>query len=88
MHGHNKLDVTKALKLREQGLSNAIIAKRLDITTGAVYAAFRKYDEQRTVCPKAHDRDDGRSAGRKPPHRETGHSGGTNPYDIGKDINA
>jgi DNA-binding CsgD family transcriptional regulator len=49
MHGHIKLDVAKALKLRAQGLSNAIIAKRLDITTGAVYAAFRKYDEQNGV---------------------------------------
>ena len=49
MHGHTKLDVTKALKLRAQGLSNAIIAQRLDITTGAIYAAFRKYDEQNSA---------------------------------------
>jgi len=49
MHGHNKLDVAKALKLRNQGLSNMIIAKRLDITPGAIHAAFRKYDEQNGV---------------------------------------
>jgi len=50
MHGHNKLDVTKALKLRNQGLSNMIIAKRLDVTSGAVYAAFRKYDTEHGVA--------------------------------------
>ena len=81
MHGHNKLDVTKALKLRNQGLSNMIIAKRLDITPGPSMPPSEN-TMSRTVCLKAHDRDDGRSAGRKPPHREAGHRGGASPYDI------
>ncbi len=50
MHGqYNKLDVTKALRLRYQGLSNSIIAKRLGVTTGAVYIAFRKYDVEHSM---------------------------------------
>ncbi len=50
MHGqYNKLDVVKALKLRYRGLSNSIIAKRLGVTTGAVYIAFRKYDAEHSV---------------------------------------
>lgn len=47
MHGqYNKVDLDKALKLRVQGLSNTIIAKRLDVTSGAIYAVFRKYDAE------------------------------------------
>lgn len=44
MHGHNKLDVEKALKLRAQGLNNRIIALRLGVTQGAIYHVFRKHD--------------------------------------------
>ncbi len=50
MHGHTKLEVAKALKLRAQGLSNAVIAQRLDVSTAAVYAAFRKYDTEHGVA--------------------------------------
>jgi hypothetical protein len=45
MHGqYNKLDVAKALKLRDQGLSNAIIATRLGVSHGAISLTFRKHD--------------------------------------------
>lgn len=61
MHGQKKFDVAKAVTLRYQGLSNAIIAKRLGVTNGSIYLAFRKYDAEhgapenprrakRTVC--------------------------------------
>ncbi len=46
MHGQKKFDVTKALTLRYQGLSSAIIAKRLGVTNGAIYLAFRKHDAE------------------------------------------
>ena len=43
---YNRLDLPKALRLRAQGFSNAIISKRLGVTQGAVYLAFRKHDAQ------------------------------------------
>jgi len=49
MHGHDKFDLPKALKLRTQGLGNAVIAQRLNVTSGAIYAAFRKYDAEHGV---------------------------------------
>lgn len=49
MHGQNKLDVEKALKLRAQGLNNKIIAQRLGVTQGAVYHVFRKHDAQQPL---------------------------------------
>ena len=49
MHGQNKLDIEKALKLRAQGLGNAVIAQRLGVTQGAVYHVFRKHDAQHQI---------------------------------------
>ena len=37
-----KLDPLKVLKLKRQGLSNALIAQRLGVTQGAVYHVLRK----------------------------------------------
>lgn len=49
MHGRNKLDVEKALKLRAQGLNNTIIAQRLGVTQGAIHHVFRKHDAQHQI---------------------------------------
>ncbi|MHB8535530.1 MAG: hypothetical protein ACYDBW_08800 [Sulfuricaulis sp.] len=53
---YNKIDVAKALKLRALGLSNTIIAKRLNVTTGAIYLAFRKYDAEHNTPVDARPR--------------------------------
>jgi transposase len=37
-----KLDPVKVIKLKRQGLSNALIAQRLGVTQGAVYHVLRK----------------------------------------------
>jgi transposase len=37
-----KLDPVKVVKLKRQGLSNALIAQRLGVTQGAVYHVLRK----------------------------------------------
>jgi len=39
-----KLDPVKVVKLKRQGLSNALIAQRLGVTQGAVYHVLRKMD--------------------------------------------
>lgn len=39
-----KLDPSKVLKLKRQGLSNSQIAQRLGVTQGAVYHVLRKTD--------------------------------------------
>jgi hypothetical protein len=39
-----KLDPTKVRKLKQQGLSNALIAQRLGVTQGAIYHVLRKMD--------------------------------------------
>jgi transposase len=39
-----KLDPVKVIKLKRQGLSNALIAQRLGVTQGAVYHVLRKMD--------------------------------------------
>lgn len=39
-----KLDPMKVVKLKKQGLSNALIAQRLGVTQGAVYHVLRKLD--------------------------------------------
>lgn len=60
MYGqYNKVDLPKALKLRAQGLSNTVIAKRLDVTAGAIYLTFRKYDAEHgpPQNPKPHQPD-------------------------------
>ncbi|MHB8697731.1 MAG: hypothetical protein ACYC9J_06790 [Sulfuricaulis sp.] len=46
MYGQKKFDVPKALTMREQGLGNVIIAKRLGVTYGTISLAFRKYDAE------------------------------------------
>ncbi|MDH3515131.1 MAG: hypothetical protein OEM83_09735 [Gammaproteobacteria bacterium] len=37
-----KLDPQKVFKLKQQGLSNALIAERLGVTQGAIYHVLRK----------------------------------------------
>ncbi len=37
-----KLDPMRVVKLKQQGLSNALIAQRLGVTQGAVYHVLRK----------------------------------------------
>ena len=37
-----KLDPEKVIKLKRQGLSNALIAQRLGVTQGAIYHVLRK----------------------------------------------
>ncbi len=39
-----KLDPMKVVKLKQQGLSNSLIAQRLGVTQGAVYHVLRKLD--------------------------------------------
>lgn len=39
-----KLDPMRVVKLKRQGLSNALIAQRLGVTQGAVYHVLRKMD--------------------------------------------
>lgn len=46
---YNKLDLPKVLRLRAQGLSNAIIALRLGVSHGAIYHALRKHDAQHSA---------------------------------------
>ncbi|GEM_PF-3963634 len=41
-----KLDPAKVVKLKRQGLSNALIAQRLGVTQGAVYHVLRKMDSR------------------------------------------
>ncbi len=61
MYGqYNKVDLPKALKLRTLGINNSIIAKRLDVTPGAIYCAFPYYTipstaRQNPAPRKAHD---------------------------------
>lgn len=44
MHGQTKIDLEKVLKLRAQGLSSSIIARRLGVTNGAIYHVFRRHE--------------------------------------------
>ncbi|HJV95609.1 MAG TPA: hypothetical protein VJ608_06210 [Albitalea sp.] len=39
-----KLDPMKVVKLKQQGLSNSLIAQRLGVTQGAIYHVLRKMD--------------------------------------------
>jgi len=51
MHGqYRKLDLSKVLTLKRQGLSNQQIAQRFGVTYGAVYYFLRRARAGQSAC--------------------------------------